>query len=182
MHQHHFETFIPTANIKATRFFNEIGLGYFHHDIMDLKQELMIVAWLAIGTFKKDRLCSLNTWVNKKMDFFILDFKREYVKRRIKIEYVGDIMDLQLLADTQHASNAGKAPMLDMEAVYAQLDTKMQKILKLYLDGYTQQEIASQLEYKDNSGVAKQLMKIRKLLSGVIRNHVINLADHGKHC
>ncbi len=158
-----FEQFVPVARIKAHRLYNDLGLGWMTHDIEDLCQELILVAWLAVSSFEPDRLCSLNTWVNRKMDYFLLDYKRAYARRRIRIEYVGDLTDLQKLADSHQAVQRPDGRLFDWNELAGMLDPKLRTILGLYLDGLTQDEIAAQLRYKDNSGVARQLKKLREI-------------------
>ena len=173
------QQFHTAAISKAARLFSELGRGYMTHDIEDLRQELLLVAWLANSSYRPDRLCSLNTWVNRKMDYFILDYKREYIKRRVKLEYVGDLFDLQKIIDARGAHPAHGSGLINMEELGEHMDERMKTVLALYLDGYTQKEIAHQLDYSDNSGVARQLLRIRQIISRMLRNKLNGIGDNG---
>lgn len=160
------EDYIETAEIKATTLYSGIGQSYRFHDIQDLTQELLIVAWLAIGTYDPAKEASLKTWVNRKMDYFIQDFVRDEKNRKIHIEYVGDLWDLYQFVEEYQAARS-LVVNEDMEEIYELLNPKQQDILRLKLEGYTHEEIAEKLGYSDNSGVAHQWKLIAKEIMGL---------------
>lgn len=152
---HRVEDFLETAEVKATTLYSSWGQSYRYHDIQDLSQELLIVAWLAIGTYDAAKEASVNTWVNRRMDYFIQDFVREEKNKKIQIEYVGDMWDLYEFVEEYQA--ARRLVFTDsLDEIYALLNDRQKKILQMKLEGYTHEEIAEQMGYSDNSGVAHQ--------------------------
>lgn len=160
------EDYIGTAEIKATTLYSSMGQSYRFHDIQDLTQELLVVAWLAIATYDAAKEASMKTWVNRKMDYFIQDFVREEKNRKIHIDYVGDLWDLYAFAEKYkgaHTIVLGQK----LDEVFELLNDKQKEILKLKIEGYTHEEIAEQLGYSDNSGVAHQWKQIADIIVAV---------------
>lgn len=155
--------YIETAQIKATTLYSKWGQSYRTHDIQDLTQELLVVAWLAMGTFDSAKDASLKTWINRKMDYYIQEFVRQQKTRKVHIEYVGDLYDLHQYVEEYHQA---RRIIFDRElsSVYEQLTPKQKTILRYKIDGYTHAEIAEKMGYRDNSAVAHQWKDIVKLI------------------
>jgi len=151
--------FVETAEIKATTLYSGMGQSYRYHDIQDLSQELLVVAWLAIGSYDPSKEASLNTWVNRRMDYYIQDFVREQKNKKIHIEYVGDMWDLhEYVEEYQQAQKIVFDK--DLAEVFAALTDKQKTILKYKIEGFTHEEIAEKMGYKDNSAIAHQWKQI----------------------
>jgi len=170
--------YVETAEIKATSLYSNIGQSYRYHDIQDLTQELLVVAWLAMGTFESNKDATIATWVNRKMDYYIQEFVREQKNKKIQIEYVGDLWDLnKYIEEYQQARRV----IFDQELalVYDTLTPKQKTILRHKIDGYTHEEIAEKLGYKDNSAIAHQWKHIVKLIiKAKINEEIAEKAPH----
>lgn len=155
--------YIETAQIKASSLYSSLGQSYRHHDIQDLTQELLVVAWLAMGTFDSTKEATLKTWINRKMDYYIQEFVRQQKSKKIHIEYVGDLYDLNKYMDEYHEA---RRIIFDQELafVYEQLTPKQKTLLRYKIDGYTHEEIAQRLGYKDNSAIGHQWKEIVRLI------------------
>lgn len=160
--------YIETAQIKASSLYSNMGQSYRSHDIQDLTQELLIVAWLAMGTFDTTKDATLKTWINRKMDYYIQEFVRQQKNKKLHIEYVGDLTDLNKYMDEYHEA---RRIIFDQElsSIYEQLTPKQKTILRYKIDGYTHTEIAEKLGYKDNSAIGHQWKEIVKL---IIKNKI----------
>lgn len=171
--------YIETAEIKATSLYSSWGQSYRLHDIQDLTQELLVVAWLAMGTFDDKKEATLTTWINRKMDYFIQEFVREQKTRKVHIEYVGDLYDLHRYVEEYHQA---RRIIFDQElsAVYSQLSPKQKTILRYKIDGYTHEEIAQMMGYKDNSAVGHQWQQIVRLIIKAKINEEISKNGHPK--
>lgn len=160
---HTVEAFVDTARIKAARLYKSVGQSYRIHDIQDLSQELLITAWNAIEGFNPLRECTMNTWVNRKMDYYIKEFKRKTASCPIRIEYVGDIHDLHLFVE-RYRFYGTVFKISEIAFIHELLTVRQRKILDLKLQGYTNQEIGLKLGYSDHSGVVRQWKKIASII------------------
>lgn len=157
------ESFVDTARIKAARFFKGVGQSYRIHDIQDLAQDLLITAWKAIGEFNPLKGCSMKTWVNRKMDYRVMEFTRKAARCPIRIEYVGSLHDLHLFVQ-RYRFYGTVFRMGEIAFIYDRLTGRQREILDLKLQGYTNREIAGKLGYSDHSGVVRQWAKIAALV------------------
>ncbi len=168
--------YIETAQIKATSLYSRWGQSYRTHDIQDLTQELLIIAWLAMGTFNSGKDATLKTWINRKMDYFIQEFVRQQKNKKIQIDYVGSLNDLHKYIEEYEET---RSIVFDRElsAVYEKLTPKQKSILRFKIDGYTHAEIAEKLGYQDNSAIGHQWKAIVKLIiKSKINEEIADLA------
>lgn len=160
---HIIEEFVDVARIKAARLYKSVGQSYRIHDIQDLAQDLLVTAWKAIKEFNPLKGCSIKTWINLKMDYHIQEHKRKAARCPIRIEYVGDLHDLYIFVQ-RYRFYGTVFKMSEIAFIYDRLTKRQHEILDMKLQGYTNQEIAERLGYRDHSGVVRQWTKISSLI------------------
>jgi hypothetical protein len=110
------------------------------------------------------------------MDFFVLDYRREYVRRRVKLEYVGDLTDLQRVCDGLGRFHTAPPPTGGWRTSLKASNRACAPFCRCIWRGIRRRKIAVRCDYRDNSGVAKQLKKIREILSASLKNRLYRSA------
>ncbi len=146
----------------------------FYHAVDDVAQETYIRAYKGLIKDKFSGKSSINTWLYTIAKNESLRMNEKLKKEEAKFQKAADKMNENFaIESTMNSKDMGIIEKIDLKRLMTELPEKYRSVLELSALGYTERQIAEQLEIKRGT-VKSRTSRGRELMQRIAKGGVYN--------